>query len=201
MSRVELRAVTTVPTVYGEIQMRGYYDHVMNVEHVALVAGCADKENTLLRIHSECITGEAFGSLKCECGPQLHFALEQVGEHGGVVIYLRGQEGRGIGLINKLRAYALQEEGLDTVDANLALGLPEEAREYGAAIAILEEMDIRGVILLTNNPAKTDCLNGSSVVNVVGTAPIVVGISEENKGYLKTKRDRMKHYIDSLALT
>lgn len=180
--------------------MRGYYDTVTHAEHVALVAGCSDRENTLLRIHSECITGEAFGSLKCECGPQLHFALEQIGEYGGVVIYLRGQEGRGIGLLNKLRAYALQEEGLDTVDANVALGFPEEAREYGAATAILEEMDIRGVILLTNNPAKASCLDDSDTVKVVGTQPIVVGVSRENVGYLETKRDRMSHWLGKVKV-
>lgn len=196
-TRVTLGAVTNVPTAYGEIQMRGYIDNETGAEHVALVSGCYDKENTLVRIHSECITGEAFGSLKCECGPQLHFALEQIAEHGGAVIYLRGQEGRGIGLVNKLKAYSLQEKGMDTVDANLALGLPEESREYGAAIAILKEMDIHGVTLLSNNPEKVDCFVDSGI-NLVGSERIVVGVSKENIDYLNTKRERMSHYIDNL---
>jgi 3,4-dihydroxy 2-butanone 4-phosphate synthase/GTP cyclohydrolase II len=197
LNRVSLEAVTTVPTAYGELQMRGYIDNETGAEHVALVSGCYDPSNTLVRIHSECITGEAFGSLKCECGPQLHFALEQIAEHGGVVIYLRGQEGRGIGLLNKLKAYALQEQGLDTVDANLALGLPDEAREYGAAISILDNLGIRGVTLLSNNPEKADCISGSSV-ELVGVMPILVGVSLNNINYLETKRDRMSHYIDNL---
>ena len=196
-TRVTLGAVTNVPTAYGEMQMRGYIDNDTNVEHVAIVSGCPDKLNTLVRIHSECLTGEAFGSLKCECGPQLHFALEQIAKHGGVVIYLRGQEGRGIGLVNKLKAYALQETGLDTVDANLALGFPEEAREYGAALAILAEMDIRGVTLLSNNPEKVDCFDDSNI-NLVGAERILVGVSKENINYLNTKRERMSHYIDNL---
>lgn len=196
-TRVTLEAVTTVPTAYGEIQMRGYLDNETGAEHVALVSGCYDKDNVLVRIHSECITGEAFGSLKCECGPQLHFALEQIALHGGIVIYLRGQEGRGIGLLNKLKAYALQEKGLDTVDANLALGLPDEAREYGAAIAILEEMGIGGVTLLSNNPEKVDCFENSPI-KLVGSERILVGISKENIDYLNTKRERMSHYIDNL---
>lgn len=196
-NRVTLGAVTTVPTAYGEMQFRGYIDNETGAEHVAIVSGCPDKENTVVRIHSECLTGEAFGSLKCECGPQLHFALEQITEHGGVVIYLRGQEGRGIGLVNKLKAYALQEQGLDTVDANLALGFPGEAREYGAAIAILTEMDVRGIILLSNNPEKLDCFTDSNI-KVVGSERIVVGVSKENIDYLNTKRSRMSHYIENL---
>lgn len=196
-NRVTLGAVTTVPTAYGEMQFRGYIDNETGAEHVAIVSGCPDKENTIVRIHSECLTGEAFGSLKCECGPQLHFALEQIAEHGGVVIYLRGQEGRGIGLVNKLKAYSLQEQGLDTVDANLALGFPEEAREYGAAVAILTEMDVRGIILLSNNPEKVDCFNDTDI-KLVGSERIVVGISKENIDYLNTKRNRMSHYIENL---
>lgn len=196
-NRVTLGAVTTVPTAYGEMQMRGYIDNETGAEHVAIVSGCPDKENTIVRIHSECLTGEAFGSLKCECGPQLHFALEQIAEHGGIVIYLRGQEGRGIGLVNKLKAYALQEGGLDTVDANLALGFPEEAREYGAAIAILQEIDVRGIILLSNNPEKLDCFDSSNI-KVVGSERIIVGVSKENIDYLNTKRSRMSHYIENL---
>lgn len=196
-SRVKLVAVTNVPTAYGNMQMRGYLDNETGAEHVAIASGYPDKDNTLVRIHSECLTGEAFGSLKCECGPQLHFALEQIAEHGGIVIYLRGQEGRGIGLLNKLKAYALQEGGLDTVDANLALGFPEEAREYGAALGILDDMCVSGVTLLSNNPEKVDCFSGSSI-NLVGVQEILVGVSKENIDYLDTKRSRMSHYIQNL---
>lgn len=196
-NRVELKATTNVPTIYGDVEMRGYLDIETGAEHVAIVAGCPDRYNTITRIHSECITGEAFGSLKCECGPQLHFALEQIGLYGGIVIYLRGQEGRGIGLLNKLKAYSLQEKGMDTVDANLALGFPEENREYGAAIAILEDMEVRGITLLSNNPEKMDSILNSNI-KIMGIEPIVVGISDNNIGYLQTKRDRMGHYLEGL---
>jgi 3,4-dihydroxy 2-butanone 4-phosphate synthase/GTP cyclohydrolase II len=147
-------------------------------------------------MHSECITGEAFGSLKCECGPQLDAALEEIqkNEDGGVVIYLRGQEGRGIGLLNKLKAYSLQDQGLDTVDANLALGLPSEAREYGAAVAILRDLGIESVRLLSNNPAKRNFLEHAGIA-VTETVPLIVGIAEENKGYLEVKRARMGHAL------
>jgi 3,4-dihydroxy 2-butanone 4-phosphate synthase/GTP cyclohydrolase II len=147
-------------------------------------------------MHSECITGEAFGSLKCECGPQLEGAMDaiQADPNGGVVIYLRGQEGRGIGLLNKLKAYALQEKGLDTVDANLALGLPSEAREYGAAVAILKDLGITSVRLLTNNPAKISFLEEAGIA-VTETVPLIVGLAAQNEGYLEAKRARMGHKI------
>jgi 3,4-dihydroxy 2-butanone 4-phosphate synthase/GTP cyclohydrolase II len=147
-------------------------------------------------MHSECITGEAFGSLKCECGPQLDFALEQIANDpkGGIVIYLRGQEGRGIGLLNKLKAYALQDTGLDTVDANLALGLPSENREYGAAVSILRDLGVNSVRLMTNNPAKSDFLNHAGI-NVNSYVPIIVGEAAQNVQYLETKRARMGHII------
>ena len=149
-----------------------------------------------MRLHSECITGEAFGSLKCECGPQLDAALEKTQQdpEGGIVLYLRGQEGRGIGLLNKLKAYALQEEGMDTVDANLALGLPSEAREYGAAVEMLRDLGIESVRLMTNNPAKKKFLEDAGIaVNEI--SPLIVGVAEENQGYLETKRERMGHMI------
>ncbi len=155
-NRIRFEAEAKLPTTHGDFTVRGYYDVQTTADHVAIIAGNPTGENVLVRMHSECITGEAFGSLKCECGPQLEGALDAISKNpeGGVVIYLRGQEGRGIGLLNKLKAYALQEQGLDTVDANLALGLPSEAREYGAAVAILNDLDISSVKLLTNNPAK-----------------------------------------------
>ena len=147
-----------------------------------------------MRVHSECLTGEAFGSLKCECGPQLDAALDRMQQEGGVVVYLRGHEGRGIGLINKLRAYRLQEEGLDTLDANLALGLPADAREYGAAAAILNDLGITDVRLLTNNPDKIAQLRGARR-HVSERVPLVVGVGAVNEGYLEAKRDRMGHLI------
>jgi 3,4-dihydroxy 2-butanone 4-phosphate synthase/GTP cyclohydrolase II len=153
-------------------------------------------ENVLVRMHSECITGEAFGSLKCECGPQLEFALDQIANdpNGGIVIYLRGQEGRGIGLLNKLRAYSLQDQGYDTVDANLALGLPSENREYGAAVAILRDMGVSSVRLMTNNPAKSGFLNNAGIP-VNEYVPVLVGQALENAGYMATKRARMGHIL------
>jgi 3,4-dihydroxy 2-butanone 4-phosphate synthase / GTP cyclohydrolase II len=193
-NRIRFEAEAKIPTNHGDFTVRGYYDVQTTADHVALIAGNPTGEDVLVRLHSECITGEAFGSLKCECGPQLDGALEAVQQdpEGGVVIYLRGQEGRGIGLLNKLKAYSLQEKGLDTVDANLALGLPSEAREYGAAVAILQELGIKSVRLLTNNPAKRKFLEEAGIV-VSETVPLIVGLGDDNKGYLEAKRARMGH--------
>lgn len=194
-NRIRFEAEALVPTAHGNMRLRGYYDTKTTADHVAIIYG-NPKDNVLVRIHSECITGEAFGSLKCECGPQLDHALDAIAHdpEGGVVIYLRGQEGRGIGLLNKLKAYALQEKGYDTVDANLALGLPSEAREYGAAVAILRDLGIKSVRLMTNNPAKRGFLEEAGII-VTGYVPIVVGLAAENENYLATKRERMGHLI------
>ena len=195
-SRVSFVAEANVPTKHGNFRMRGYYDNRTGADHVAIISGKPTGENVLVRLHSECITGEAFGSLKCECGPQLDYAMDQINADpaGGVVVYLRGQEGRGIGLLNKLKAYGLQETGLDTVDANLALGLPSENREYGAAIAMLRELGVKSVRLMTNNPAKGNSLIEAGIP-VTEYVPVIVGIAEQNAGYLETKRDRMGHMI------
>ena len=195
-NRIRFEAEAKLPTTHGDFTLRGYYDVQTTADHVAIIAGNPTGENVLVRLHSECITGEAFGSLKCECGPQLQGAMDAIQENpeGGVVIYLRGQEGRGIGLLNKLKAYALQEQGLDTVDANLALGLPSEAREYGAAVAILHDLGITSVRLLTNNPAKSRFLDEAGI-KVNETVPLIVGLAEQNAGYLDAKRDRMGHMI------
>lgn len=195
-NRIRLDAVAKLPSVHGNFTLRGYYDIKTTADHVAIIAGNPSGDNVLVRMHSECITGEAFGSLKCECGPQLDFALDKIAgdPHGGIVIYLRGQEGRGIGLLNKLRAYALQDQGYDTVDANLALGLPSENREYGAAVAILRDMGVTSVRLMTNNPAKSGFLNNAGIP-VNEYVPVLVGQALENAGYLETKRARMGHMI------
>ena len=195
-NRIRFEAEAKLPTTHGDFKVRGYYDVETTADHVALIAGNPTGEGVLIRMHSECITGEAFGSLKCECGPQLDAAMDAVqeNEEGGVVVYLRGQEGRGIGLLNKLKAYALQDTGLDTVDANLALGLPSEAREYGAAVAILRDLGIKSVRLLTNNPAKRKFLEDAGIP-VIETVPLIVGIAAQNENYLEVKRDRMGHEI------
>jgi 3,4-dihydroxy 2-butanone 4-phosphate synthase/GTP cyclohydrolase II len=194
-NRIRFEAEAKLPTTHGEFRVRGYYDVQTTADHVAIIAGNPGP-NALVRMHSECITGEAFGSLKCECGPQLEAALDAIAAdpNGGVVVYLRGQEGRGIGLLNKLKAYSLQEKGLDTVDANLALGLPSEAREYGAAVAILEDLGIESVRLLSNNPAKRRYLEDAGIP-VTETVPLIVGLAEQNIGYLEAKRARMGHMI------
>ncbi len=195
-NRIRFEAEANLPTQHGDFKVRGYYDVQTTADHVAIIAGNIGAKDVLVRLHSECITGEAFGSLKCECGPQLEAAMDAIAadDEGGVVIYLRGQEGRGIGLLNKLKAYGLQEQGLDTVDANLALGLPSEAREYGAAVAILRDLGINSVRLLTNNPAKRRYLEDAGI-QVSETVPLIVGLAEQNKGYLEAKRNRMGHLI------
>ena len=196
--RVSLRADATVPTSHGTFRFLAYKDRVSGTDHIAVVKG-EPGETALVRVHSECLTGEAFGSLKCECGPQLDAALDAIEQEGGVVIYMRGHEGRGIGLINKLRAYSLQEEGLDTVDANLALGLPADAREYAAAAGILADLGISKVRLLTNNTDKVNQLR-SLGLDVVEQVPLIVGVGPNNHQYLETKRDRMGHIIDQAEL-
>lgn len=197
-NRIRFEAEAKLPTSHGDFKVRGYYDVQTTADHVAIISGNPTGENVLVRMHSECITGEAFGSLKCECGPQLDGALDAIAAdpNGGVVVYLRGQEGRGIGLLNKLKAYALQEQGLDTVDANLALGFPSEAREYGAAVAILKDLGITSVRLLTNNPAKRSFLEEAGIA-VTETVPLIVGLADQNLGYLEAKRARMGHEIPS----
>jgi 3,4-dihydroxy 2-butanone 4-phosphate synthase/GTP cyclohydrolase II len=193
-SNVSFEVETTVPTTHGSFRLRAYRDRRTGADHVAIIAGDPQATGALVRVHSECLTGEAFGSLKCECGPQLDSALDTIQRHGGVVVYLRGHEGRGIGLVNKLRAYRLQEDGLDTLDANLALGLPADARDYTAASAILTDLGITSVRLLSNNPEKERQLTNHGIA-VSERVPLVVGVGLFNEGYLETKRDRMGHSI------
>ncbi|MFG2227198.1 bifunctional 3,4-dihydroxy-2-butanone-4-phosphate synthase/GTP cyclohydrolase II [Streptomyces sp. NPDC048644] len=191
---VRREAETRLPTAHGEFTAYGYRSTVDGVEHIALVAGdIGDGDDVLVRVHSECLTGDVFHSLRCDCGPQLEASLERIAAAGrGVVIYLRGHEGRGIGLLSKLRAYALQEQGHDTLDANLELGLPADSRDYGAGAQMLQDLGVRSVRLLTNNPDKAAALIRDGL-KVSGREPMPVQAGEHNLRYLRTKRDRMGH--------
>ncbi|MFD3842155.1 bifunctional 3,4-dihydroxy-2-butanone-4-phosphate synthase/GTP cyclohydrolase II [Streptomyces sp. NPDC058642] len=191
---VRREAEVHLPTSHGEFTAYGYRSTVDGVEHVALVHGeIGDGEDVLVRVHSECLTGDIFGSARCDCGPQLDASLARIQDEGrGVVVYLRGHEGRGIGLVSKLRAYELQERGRDTLDANLELGLPADARDYGAGAQILEDLGVRSVRLMTNNPDKSDALLRHGL-KVNGREPMPVQAGEHNLTYLRTKRDRMGH--------
>ncbi|WP_406643187.1 GTP cyclohydrolase II [Amycolatopsis sp. WGS_07] len=193
--RVVRTAETALPTRYGHFRAVGYLDLRTGAEHVALLRG-EPGDGSIVRVHSECLTGESLSSTRCDCGPQLDAALARIGREGGVLVYLRGQEGRGIGLAKKLAAYALQDRGLDTVDANLGLGEPADAREYGAAAAILLDLGVSRAQVLTNNPAKLRDLE-SGGVSVVRRLPLAVGETPENVRYLAAKRLRMGHLLES----
>jgi 3,4-dihydroxy 2-butanone 4-phosphate synthase/GTP cyclohydrolase II len=194
---VERVATARVPLRYGEFNAVGYSSSYDNREHVAFVFGeIGDGEDVLVRVHSECLTGDVFGSLRCDCGPQLDAALAAVAREGrGVVLYVRGHEGRGIGLLHKLQAYQLQDLGSDTLDANLELGLPADARDYGTGAQILVDLGIHTMRLLSNNPAKRAGLEGYGL-RIVGQVPLPVRANPENLRYLQTKRDRMGHVIN-----
>lgn len=193
--QVILEAETTVPTSHGSFVFRSYREESTGDEHLAIISGTPGAQ-ALVRVHSECATGEIFGSLKCECGPQLDAALDLIALDGGVVIYMRGHEGRGIGLANKLRAYRLQEDGVDTVDANRQLGLPDDSRDYTAAAQILTNLGINSVRLMTNNPEKIKQLDAMGI-DIVDRVPLVVGVNPENSGYLEAKRARMGHLLQA----
>jgi 3,4-dihydroxy 2-butanone 4-phosphate synthase/GTP cyclohydrolase II len=189
-------ASARVPLRYGEFTAVGYDSTYDSREHVAFVYGeIGDGEDVLVRVHSECLTGDVFGSLRCDCGPQLDASLAAVAREGrGVVLYIRGHEGRGIGLLHKLQAYQLQDAGKDTLEANLALGLPADARDYGTGAQILVDLGIHSMRLLTNNPAKRAGLEGYGL-RVTGKVPLPVHANPENLRYLQTKRDRMGHEL------
>jgi GTP cyclohydrolase II len=183
-----------LPTRWGEFDLHGLVDAVTGAEHAAMSLGRLDDgEPVLTRLHSECLTGDTLYSLKCDCGTQLEGALQAIAQAGrGVLLYLR-QEGRGIGLVNKIRAYALQQAGADTVEANRLLGLPDDARDYAVAADMLAQLGIKKVRLLTNNPAKVDALQGLGI-EVVERLPLHMPSNPHNQGYLQTKSRRMGHY-------
>jgi 3,4-dihydroxy 2-butanone 4-phosphate synthase/GTP cyclohydrolase II len=195
-SQVQRVAQTRLPTEFGEFTAVGFRSTIDGIEHVALVKGdIGDGHDVLVRVHSECLTGDALSSLRCDCGPQLQAAMQRVSDEGrGVVLYVRGHEGRGIGLLHKLAAYQLQDAGADTVEANLELGLPADARDYGTGAQILYDLGIRTMRLLTNNPAKRAGLEGYGL-SIVERVPLEIAANDENERYLRTKRDRMGHEL------
>lgn len=192
---VSCEASPLLPTSYGEFRAYGYVNEVNGEHHVALVKGdIGDGEDVLVRVHSECLTGDVFGSLRCDCGDQLHSAMRQVDAEGrGIVLYMR-QEGRGIGLINKLKAYELQQQGMDTVEANLALGFEPDAREYYIGAQILHDLGVRTMRLLTNNPDKVYQLEEFGL-RITERVPIQVDANDFDRRYLRTKRDKMGHLL------
>ncbi|MFL6143014.1 MAG: bifunctional 3,4-dihydroxy-2-butanone-4-phosphate synthase/GTP cyclohydrolase II [Labedaea sp.] len=198
---VERAGEADVPTPVGTFRAVAYRSTTDDQEHLAMVLGnVADGHDVLVRVHSECLTGDLFASLRCDCGSQLELAMRRIAEAGrGVVVYLRGHEGRGIGLAHKLRAYKLQQEQhLDTVDANLRLGLPVDSREYGIGAHILHDLSVRRVLLMTNNPAKYDSLDAWGI-DIVGRVGLETAVTAHNVAYLSAKRDRLGHYLSPPA--
>lgn len=194
---IEFVATAHLPTQHGDFLLSVFQDPATKEEHVALSVGLTEPTDdaVLVRIHSECLTGDAFSSLKCDCGPQLNATMQMLQQHGkGVILYLR-QEGRNIGLTNKVRAYALQDQGHDTVDANLMLGLPADARTYEMCPIMLGHLGVKKVKLITNNPLKIQALTEQGI-DVVDRVPLLVGQNPANQGYLQTKQQRMSHLYD-----
>jgi 3,4-dihydroxy 2-butanone 4-phosphate synthase/GTP cyclohydrolase II len=194
---VERVVEARIPTPHGEFAAIGYRSLVDDRQHIALVKGdLGDGEGVLTRVHSECLTGDVFRSLRCDCGEQLDYALARIAEAGrGVVLYIRGHEGRGIGLLHKLAAYRLQDEGLDTVDANVNLGLPIDSRDYGVGSQILYDLGVRSMRLLTNNPVKRAGIEGYGL-SIQERIPISLPANQENRDYLRAKADRLGHELD-----
>ncbi|MEJ5927201.1 bifunctional 3,4-dihydroxy-2-butanone-4-phosphate synthase/GTP cyclohydrolase II [Corynebacterium sp. H128] len=203
LNEVQIRRVveTRLPTDFGEFRAIGYQSTINQMEHVALVVGNPESDggqDVLVRVHSECLTGDVFGSRRCDCGQQLHASMKMIQDAGrGVILYMRGHEGRGIGLLAKLQAYHLQDSGADTIDANLQLGLPADAREFGTGAQILHDLGIKTMNLISNNPDKRAGLTGHDI-SISGRTEIPVDIHQDNITYLKTKRDRMGHAIPGL---
>jgi len=196
---VSREAEAFLPTKYGVFKIYGYKSLVDNTEHVALVMGeIREDESVLVRVHSECLTGDIFGSLRCDCQNQLHLALKKIAEEGkGVLVYMRGHEGRGIGIVNKLKAYSLQDEGYDTVEANHKLGFNADLRDFGTGAQILLDLGVRKMRLMTNNPRKIVALEGFGL-EIVERVPIVTQTNPHNEKYIKAKKDKLGHMIEGL---
>ncbi|PTB20206.1 GTP cyclohydrolase II [Trinickia symbiotica] len=194
---VTLVATATLPTRYGTFKSYAFRVNSGDAEHLALVMGdVSHQDSVLTRLHSECLTGDVLGSYRCDCGEQLDLALRYIAAEGrGVLLYLRGHEGRGIGLSNKIRAYALQEQGLDTVEANLELGLPDDAREYDSAAAILRILKVTSVKLISNNPKKFDTL-AKHGIPVCERVALAIPVRDENERYIRTKQVKFGHYFE-----
>jgi 3,4-dihydroxy 2-butanone 4-phosphate synthase/GTP cyclohydrolase II len=194
---VERVVEARIPTEHGTFTAVGYRSLVDDRQHIALVIGdLGDGDSVLTRVHSECLTGDVFGSLRCDCGDQLDQAMARVAEEGrGVVLYIRGHEGRGIGLLHKLAAYKLQDEGFDTVDANVNLGLPVDARDYGVGAQILYDLGVRSMRIMTNNPTKRAGIEGYGL-SILEQVPLFVDANDENRGYLLAKATRLGHEMD-----
>lgn len=195
---IQFVSKSKLPTAFGNFEIIAFQDQTTGEEHIALAQGLetVPVKPVLVRMHSECLTGDAFGSLKCDCGPQLHATMKMINDAGqGVILYLR-QEGRGIGLTNKIHAYALQDQGHDTLDANLLLNLPADARQYDMCSIMLDYLKIKDVQLITNNPIKIKALTDLGI-NVLSRVPLTVGLNHFNKAYLETKQKRMSHLYET----
>lgn len=196
---IQREAEVQLPTEHGNFTLVAYKQRTNDQVHIALVKGTLNPDEApLVRVHSSCITGDIFGSFRCDCGPQLHAAMERIEKEGSGVIVYMNQEGRGIGLLNKLKAYKLQEEGLDTVEANLKLGFPTDARDYGVGAQILRDLGLTKIKLLTNNPKKRAGLSGYGL-EIIENIPLEVDSNEHNEFYLRTKRDKMGHILERLT--
>jgi 3,4-dihydroxy 2-butanone 4-phosphate synthase/GTP cyclohydrolase II len=191
---VELFSQSELPTKFGNFKSFAYRSKIDGIAHLALVAGdISDGENVLVRVHSECLTGDVLGSLRCDCGDQLQLAMKTIADHGrGIILYVRGHEGRSIGLLNKIAAYSLQDKGRDTVEANIELGLPADARDYGTGAQILVDLGVKTMRLLTNNPSKRAGLEGYGL-KIVERLPLIAKPNEKNIDYLATKKNKMGH--------